>query len=1047
MIAKAAALKPAIRLAQSISEFEAGLSDEHKASFRSDRSKSLHKPLDPSEVMRLTAEIDRRVVQQNGGGQCFGPRLTNILQAVQQYAALGDIVVGGSQNIIACGIWSLLRLTLLVSPLLFCHYILTDYSQTLASYSSYMDKLSKLLMLAGRKAPRYEQLALLYPRSSNLQSCLSEYYIVVVQLCRRLYKATQRTTIGSYFSFLSDVDLREHETNLQLWADCIKDEVTLLTARKITEQNTFLGVLSKNSQYDLHRKRVRTRLRILDACSTYDQQRTWKEIRKSGNSTLLPRLHQYAEWKTGTICSTLLCIGKLGFGKSVLLANMVDELNLTAASTGTAVIYFFCQHDIEESLTARTIIGSIARQLINTNLSRLPDEFLDLNMISGLDGLLKFLLSIIPNTTEAFLVLDGLDECQHHERLTTLRCLERLQKAFPLKICCSFRSDIHLGAAWEASDILLNINVFYLPDDNPDISTFVTAELERCIDSGRLCIRDPSLIVDIQQALVHRAQGMFLWVILQIASLCTAQSDEEVREALENLPKGLPDTFSRILEKSRSTGEKYQKLTLQLCVAARRPLTLEELREALSVAPYDTEWDSARLINNIVSVLSFCGSLITVDEENLVVRFIHHSVKQYLLGRFNTVDQPIFSSEDANQTMGEVIVTYLSYNMFENALSTTVVPEMMAHNIPSDIIKSAFRHPTPFRQVALSMLKRRQYSQHDLRNSLIRTRNASSQSGQSKFQAYAQSFWICHVRWVFTHPDTRALDLLMKVLEKRRVNINDKDEKGRTLLLMALSPASATIVRRLLDYGSDTQAMASGVADWTALHFAASRGSEEIIINLLKSGAKIDAIDCGGSTALLVAAGQGHRAAVKCLAQRGANIEASNHSGLTALLLAACRGHQDVVTYLLGRGANSRHEDKYHFTPLSLAAYDGHQQVIHVLTDAGCDLEARNNDGRTAAALAAFRGHQDVLESLLNRGADIETRDNIGNTPLLLAAGVGYAHLVEFLLDRGADEAVENDFGMSALQIADSHGYERIKQLFLRPKPEDFALSAGSPIP
>jgi hypothetical protein len=45
--------------------------------------------------MRLTAEIDR---QASGkvGGRCFGPRLINFLQAVQQYAALGDIVVGGA---------------------------------------------------------------------------------------------------------------------------------------------------------------------------------------------------------------------------------------------------------------------------------------------------------------------------------------------------------------------------------------------------------------------------------------------------------------------------------------------------------------------------------------------------------------------------------------------------------------------------------------------------------------------------------------------------------------------------------------------------------------------------------------------------------------------------------------------------------------------------------------------------------------------------------------------------------------------------------------
>ena len=116
MLANASRLKSEIRLAQAVSQFEADLSSEQKNTFRTYRSQSLHTPPDSSDVMRLTAEIDRRA-SGKVGGRCFGPRLTNFLQAVQIFAALGDIVVGGSQNIIACGVWSLLRMSLLVSVL------------------------------------------------------------------------------------------------------------------------------------------------------------------------------------------------------------------------------------------------------------------------------------------------------------------------------------------------------------------------------------------------------------------------------------------------------------------------------------------------------------------------------------------------------------------------------------------------------------------------------------------------------------------------------------------------------------------------------------------------------------------------------------------------------------------------------------------------------------------------------------------------------------------------------------------------------------------
>jgi hypothetical protein len=114
VLANVSRLKPEIRLAQAVSQFEADLSSEQKAVFRTYRSQSLESPLGLSHVMHLTADIDRRASGKIGGGRCFGPRLTSFLEAVQQFASLGDVIVGGSQNLIACGVWSLVRLSLLV---------------------------------------------------------------------------------------------------------------------------------------------------------------------------------------------------------------------------------------------------------------------------------------------------------------------------------------------------------------------------------------------------------------------------------------------------------------------------------------------------------------------------------------------------------------------------------------------------------------------------------------------------------------------------------------------------------------------------------------------------------------------------------------------------------------------------------------------------------------------------------------------------------------------------------------------------------------------
>jgi hypothetical protein len=112
-LAKAAKLKPELRLAQAISEFEASLSTQEKSTFRTIKSQSLSAAPTQGDVMRLTAEVDGQI-SKKFNGQCFGPRFTNFLEGVQHFAALGDVVVGGSQNLIACGVWSLVRMSLLV---------------------------------------------------------------------------------------------------------------------------------------------------------------------------------------------------------------------------------------------------------------------------------------------------------------------------------------------------------------------------------------------------------------------------------------------------------------------------------------------------------------------------------------------------------------------------------------------------------------------------------------------------------------------------------------------------------------------------------------------------------------------------------------------------------------------------------------------------------------------------------------------------------------------------------------------------------------------
>lgn len=311
----------------------------------------------------------------------------------------------------------------------------------MVDYSARLERISTLLMAAGRSAPRYEKMALLYPRSKTLQSYLSEYFIVIVHLCHQLLKSTKQSTLKRLVSFPSESELNKYQSEMSSWGGLIKDEVGLLMNQNLEEQGSRVRTLLGFSEAELSRQRARVRIRVLDFCSTYDYQTTWREIRKAGNTTLLGRMPDYQDWKTRTNSCTLICTGKLGSGKSVLLANIVDDLNLHVQHADCPVTYFFCRHDIAESLNANTIIGSLARQFLRpiADISMAENAMNQTTMMLNAYAIQDILRRVLPPSFKAYVVLDGLDECDGNQRRAVIEHFRKLQdQPRPIfrTVCC-----------------------------------------------------------------------------------------------------------------------------------------------------------------------------------------------------------------------------------------------------------------------------------------------------------------------------------------------------------------------------------------------------------------------------------------------------------------------------------------------------------------------------------------------------------------------------------------------------------------------------------
>ncbi|KAJ6102902.1 hypothetical protein N7486_005329 [Penicillium sp. IBT 16267x] len=1002
-IAAPTRLKPELRLAQAISMFEADLLDNQKLAFQNEKARRHGAPPRAQDVLRLTAEIDQ--VASVSKRRCFGTRMMNVLEAVQQFAALGDIIVGGSQNLIACGVWTVVRSSLLMLSS-------SHTTQLVTKHYSYLERLSTLFMVAGRSAPRYEKMAILYPCSKNLQSYMCDYFIILVQICHKILRFTQKSTLGQLKAALEEGELKSFQLDLERWAGNIKEEVTLLMAEKIQDEavktSKFQSALWKKitkSDDDMLQAKIDARLHVLNFCSQFNHTVIWKQTRKAGTTTLFRDSPEYIAWKDpalSCISCSLVYTGKLGSGKSVVLANIVEDLHLH--SPEVLVAYFFCRHDVAKSLKTRTVIGSLIRQILSgvqdlTSVAEALNQCEELGEIEKMTSLLEH--AFPADTLQCFMIVDGLDDLENSERIEVITELSKLQQKFNIHLCGSFRSD---PTSYDLKNDLMGFvstTVMPIPENSSDIQAFILEELENCLESQKLTVGDPTLILEIRDALFHGSQGMFLWVALQIETLCTMKTDYELRQALQDFPRDLAGTFSRILQRLEWQEPSQQGAILKLIISAQRPLTVFELQEALSVIPGDTEWDPSKSLNNIYITLASCGCLINIDEEELTARLVHPSLKQFLLNSHEqTTKAPLsLTINTAHQDMADVIFTYLSYSAFDKQLSRTVIPQIDARAATSTILQSTISS-TSVRHLAIKLLKGKSEPNVDLGKTLAQARSPRRDHADQTFpfHSYANSYWGLH----FAHTSEKygsTWELLTKLLISKKLDANALDDDGLTPLMLASILGNVNAVRFYLSLSRVRVEvnMKSG-SGLTAIHLALLHKQYHTFTTILRcSTMAVNLADKEGRTLLIFAAEQGDTEIFETLAHHHINrglwfsipvdLNCVNGSGETALHIASRLGFFGIVVVLLTLDqVDVNAKDANGNTPLHKAIQNEHEDIVEQLLMCDrVDVNAENNHRRNALSMTISSRNEDIARLLWFSRLDGESKDRLKQTRLYIS--------------------------------------------------------------
>lgn len=107
-------LKPEARLGLAISEFAQSLDIERRREFQCKQTAKETK-ISGQDVIKVTEEINQEGARRHRAWRPHGTKVGGFLSRIQTFASVGDVLIGGSQNIIATSVWSAVRLSLTVS--------------------------------------------------------------------------------------------------------------------------------------------------------------------------------------------------------------------------------------------------------------------------------------------------------------------------------------------------------------------------------------------------------------------------------------------------------------------------------------------------------------------------------------------------------------------------------------------------------------------------------------------------------------------------------------------------------------------------------------------------------------------------------------------------------------------------------------------------------------------------------------------------------------------------------------------------------------------
>jgi ankyrin repeat protein len=294
---------------------------------------------------------------------------------------------------------------------------------------------------------------------------------------------------------------------------------------------------------------------------------------------------------------------------------------------------------------------------------------------------------------------------------------------------------------------------------------------------------------------------------------------------------------------------------------------------------------------------------------------------------------------------------------------------------------------------------------------------------------------------------------------KKSIKESSSIYKGWPILSIACLLGENDIVRQLLKQGAEVNARDSD--GFSALHRASSKEQVKTVGLLLKSGALINIQNDKKETPLFLAAEAGSYKMVKLLLSKGADPTILSSKKKSALAVAISNQHKDVALLLADKKLDkvSIHAALFLSIQKDMKEVgiklvkrdtlindvdDNKRSVLWFSADKGLekttaalmlnkslDVDQKDVKGYSPLARSILKGHSVISKLLIGVGADINTQTAEKNTLLMLAVLSGKQEMVRLLINKKINIDAKNNSGETALMLAAGMGNNDLVEILI----------------